>query len=154
MLRIAGACLIACAAAGTGFFCAHWSKRRIAAVESAMQAVELLHPAVILQLQPPERAVHDLAGRNKLLAALDAAKYPYTADDLCKAGLSRTEADILLALFRAIPCAAAGQDMHFTAAMEQLALQRKAQQASWEKAGELYPKLGLLGGLAAFLMLI
>ena len=154
MLRTLGACLIACAAAGTGFVCAAQSKRRIHALETAVQAVELLKVAVVLQLQPLEEALAALQSRNLLLAVLHREKLPCAVETLRKCGLSKEEAEIFLTLLHAIPSAAAGQDSHFTVAAQQLNQCLSTQRAAAKQATLLYPKLGLLGGLAAFLMLI
>ena len=74
--------------------------------------------------------------------------------ELARAGLGKAQIAALEALFAAIPSLPAGQSAPFDAAREQLSLQLAAQRKAVGQGAVLYPRLGILAGLAAFVLLV
>lgn len=158
MLRLTGAALVAAALCAAGFVWAGMENRRLRAAEQAVNAVELLRGQVVLLLQPPDAAVAALARQNALLKRLADAGCPAQGEalraELARAGLGRAQIAVLEALFAAIPSLPAGQSAPFDAAREQLSLQLAAQRKAVGQGAALYPRLGILAGLAAFALLV
>jgi len=154
MLRAVGAGFIACAMLCMGVWLSRREKKRAAAVEDALQAVKLIRTAVTLQLLPLQEAIVRSAAQNPLLRRM--AEAPQADAELLfrQHGLMEEEIGILMTLMKEIPLAAAGSDEHFASAQERLRIRLSAREKAAEQAAALYPKLGLLGGAAVFLMLL
>ena len=158
MLKIIGIALVTAALGASGFFYAAWAKKRLRALENALSAVRLIKGQVTHLLLPLGEAIRALAPQNPLLSNLAAAGCPLSGEaleaELARAGLGKTERDILIQLFCAVPLLPAGQIGPFDAAAEQLSAQIAMQQKAVQQGGALYPKLGLLAAFAVFLLLI
>ena len=158
MLRLTGAALVAAALCAAGFVWAGMESRRLRATEQAVNAVELLRGQVVLLLQPLDAAVAALAQQNALLKRIADAGCPVQDEalraELARAGLGKAQIAALEALFAAIPSLPAGQSAPFDAAREQLSLQLAAQRKAVGQGAALYPRLGILAGLAAFVLLV
>lgn len=154
MLKAIGAALIACAVTGVGIWTTEREKRRVRALEEAMESIVLLKASVTRRLLPLKEAMEELQHQSKwmqCMAQTDSGGYEQALEQL---GLGREETEILMTLLRTIPRAAAHSTEHFDSAQEQLAQRLKARKTAAERTSALYPKLGLLGGAAVFLMLI
>lgn len=152
MLRVVGAGLIACSVTGMGIWITVREKRRVRALEQAMHAVSLLKSVITRQLIPLKEAVHMLSDQNTLLRHLDTAEWG--ENDLRRYGLGEEESRILETLFYEIPRAGAGNTEHFDAAQDRLTEQLIMRKKTADQASALYPKLSVLCGAAAFLMLL
>ncbi|MGN1249791.1 MAG: hypothetical protein ACI4XW_06890, partial [Candidatus Spyradocola sp.] len=105
-----------------------------------------------------DAAILALAPQNALLKRLADAKCPMQGEklraELTRAGLGRAQIAAMEALFSAIPSLPAGQSAPFDAAQEQLNLQLEAQRKALNQSMALYPRLGILAGIAAFVLLV
>lgn len=158
MLRLTGAALVAAALCAAGFVWVSMEGRRLRATEQAVGAVELLRGQVVLLLQPLDAAIAALAPQNALLERLRDAGCPIQREklraELARAGLGKAQIAAIEALFSAIPSLPAGQGAPFDAAREQLNLQLTAQRKAMGQGAALYPRLGILAGIAAFILLV
>lgn len=158
LIKVIGISLVAVGLSSAGFVYASYSKKRLHAMESALTAVGLLKGQVTHLLLPLSIAVISLASQNKMLLSLADAGCPMGGLELEKAlinfGLGKPECECIANLFAAIPSLAAGQTGAFDAASEQLTAMIAQQSKSVQQGGTLYPKLGLLAGFTAFLLLI
>lgn len=158
MLRLTGAALVAAALCAGGCVWAGMESRRLRAAELAVQAVELLRGQVVVLLQPLDAALAALAQQNALLKHLADAGSPAQGEalreELARAGLGKAQIAALEALLAAIPSLPAGCGAPFDAAREQLCLQLDAQRKAMGQCAALYPRLGILAGLAAFVLLV
>ena len=158
MLRLTGAALVAAALCAAGFVWAGIEGKRLRALEQAAHAVELLRGQVVLLLQPLDASILALAPQNVLLKRLADAGCPIQGEELraelTRAGLGKAQIAAMEALFSAIPSLPAGQSAPFDAAQEQLNLQLAAQRKAFNQSMALYPRLGILAGIAAFVLLV
>ena len=154
MLRAFGAGLIACAMTGFGIWISAREKRRERAAQEAFGAVTLLKTSIAKQLLPLQEAIGRSSQQNPLLKVWNDSDSMDTEAIFRQHGLGREEIGILQTLIIAIPMAAAGCTEHFDIALEQLNQQLIVRKSAAEQAASLYPKLGLLGGAAVFLMLL
>lgn len=154
MLKAVGAALIACAVTGIGIWITAREKRRVRALEETMEAVALLRVSVTRRLLPLKEAMEELRQQSKWMQCMAQTEVVNYEQALEQFGLGKEEVEILMTLLRTIPRAAAGRAEHFDAAQDMLAQRLKARKAAAEQASSLYPKLGLLGGAAVFLLLI
>ncbi len=158
MLKLTGAALVAAALSTAGFVWAGMESRRLRATEQAVNAVELLRGQVVLLLRPLDAAISILSTQNALLARLADAGCIIQGEalraELARAGLGKAQIAVMESLFEAIPSLPAGQGAPFDAAREQLNLQLAAQRKAVGQGAALYPRLGILAGLAAFVLLV
>lgn len=158
MLRLTGILLVSVSLGAAGFVCSAAQMRRLRATEDALHAVELLQGQILRLLQPLAQAVDALAPQNPLLQRLSQTRCILRGEalrtELSHAGLGHAQIDALQRLFQAIPQLSSGQNAPFEAVREQLSLQLALQKKAVDRGAALYPKLGLLAGLAAFLILI
>ena len=155
MLKTIGAALIACSAAGAGFWYAIKGKKYVTALETAMQAIMLLKSSITHRLMTLQDALEALSEQNSLLALLGVQKDPAQwSGILHQFGLKNEEVTIMMQLLQSIPKAAAGNCEHFLAAQELLSIRLDMVRKTVEQNSVLYPKLGLLCGAAVLLLLI
>lgn len=154
MLKTIGIALVACGIAAAGFFYAAAEKKKTAALEAALLATEQLKSAVTRQLIPLDRAIGMMREQNPLFAQLMNSSDPTGREAMKATDLADADAEILLTLFEAIPRASSDSTAHFEAAQEQLRIRLAMQRKTVEQNAALYPKLGLLGGAAVFLLFL
>lgn len=158
MLKLIGILLISASFSAAGFVVSMMQTRALRAARDALHAVELLQSRIVHLLEPLPQAIETLAPQNPLLHRLYASNCTQSPNKiraaLKSANLSPVQIDVLMRLFQAIPHLCAGQTAPFDTAKEQLSLQIQQLQQTVPQRTALYPRLGLLAGLAAFLILI
>lgn len=155
MLKTIGAALIACTAAGAGFWYAIKGKKYVSALETAVQAIMLMKSCITHRLMTLADALETLSEQNALLALLSMQKdSSQWSGILYQFGLKHEDVKVMMQLLQTIPKAAAGNCEHFLAAQEQLSIRLDMVRKTVEQNAVLYPKLGLLCGAAVLLLLI
>lgn len=158
MLKTVGIAMVTTGLCAAGFLYASYAKKRLKALEDALAAVELLKGQVIYLLAPLPIAIEHLSGQNALLKRLADARCftggEEMAQILAHMGMNRPEMDCFQGLMQAVPLLGAGQSGPFETAAEQLTALIAQQKKIVQRDGVLYPKLGLLAGFTAFLLLI
>ena len=148
-----GAGLAGAAVAFIGAALAARAKKRLASLDACRQTVEQLKTQVSMLFEPPKSALSKLSQHNPVARALCLAQAEQD-EALARLGLGKEETDILRALLRDVPSLPAHEGRRFDAARAQLDELHTRLAKRCEQDARLYPKLGLLGGLALFLILL
>ena len=158
MLKVLGMILCAAALCCLGFVAVWTSGKRIEAGKEALRFIRLLENEICDLKKPPDEALRDISYAGKLPKLLLLEKQPWEKEKirnrLKECGLGNEECEIVGKLLTEILSMQSPRIEVFTTAIGEMEAILQMREEALKSTGSLYPKLGILAGLALILLFL